>query len=764
VKIIFSVFCAFTAFVLHAFAQAPVTYNDVALIINDNDTNSIAIGNYFIGKRNIRVQNVVHISAPAKETINDTEFEALRAQIENYLTASGLKDSINFIVTTKGVPLRVDRGGTGGDVNSKSASVDAELMLILGQWSSHVGQATLLTSGGTQVRVHPYFSREEHFIRNHTIPGGTTPYDLYLVTRLIGLTKEDVFALIDHSGPHILIDKDSALCVLDRDPTPIDATYNNHLTAAALILQGRGWNVLLNNDSIFVTKQRNVLGYGSWGSNDNYSGRYTQKARPMNSWLAGSLAETFVSTSARNFMPGQESGQSRIADLIAEGCTGASGYVFEPFSLALTWVNLLLDRYTSGYNLAESFYMANPTMSWMAVIVGDPKTSIITHIPPIPEPLISGPATACERDVITLAAHNALDGNMYWFKGDSAAVLATGPPFDETHPLWIGRDTLFAFIVSDLGMQTFTFVNENFVGKGLAQTSVFVLPPIVAGFMVSTDSVYLDEDPTLRCTDTTKGAISWDWNFGDLTGHENEQSPSHMFTRSGFFIVSLNVSNGTCTSTVTKSIRVFETKPVVRLTERMLDFHNVQAGKTKMLSFKLLNKTLSPISITAATVRGAQSSSFGINAYTFPFTVAASDSATWFVTFKPMDAGMHYAYVEIETSIGQTLVVDLSGNGVLDPVGVMSVVPNANAIMLYQNYPNPFTTSTEIRFLLARKSQTELSVSTLEGRTITTLAEGELDAGFHSAVFEPPALPSGIYLYTLKADGQIIQQLLTVLK
>ncbi|MDT8324873.1 MAG: TIGR03790 family protein, partial [Bacteroidota bacterium] len=388
---LFVLLCVFPASML---AQAPVDYSDVGVIINENDSNSVAIGNYFVAQRQIPLRNVIRIDAPAAETITPEQFGDIRAQLEDALTSTGLVDSLNYLVTTKGVPLRVNYGGTLIEPDTRNASFDAEIMLLLGAFSSHIGRYTLLIPPGS-VRTHAYFMKDEPYNRRATIPGSSPPqpYDMFLTTRLTGLTREDVFGLIDRSGPFTLVDKDSALFVFDRDPRPIQLNpYDSNLALAGSMLAAAGWNTLVNQDSVFVTGQRNVLGYASWGSNDHYDHHYTTKARPMNHWLPGSIAETYVSTSARNFTPGQEGGQSRIADLIAEGCTGASGYVFEPYSIALTWVNVLYDRYIRGYNLAESFYMTNPTISWMATVVGDPKTSIITEYPPVPAPVVEAPA------------------------------------------------------------------------------------------------------------------------------------------------------------------------------------------------------------------------------------------------------------------------------------------------------------------------------------------------------------------------------------
>lgn len=543
-------------------AQAPVHYDDVGVIVNIDDTNSVAIAAYFVAKRNIPPRNVIRIQAPLRETVTPEEFDAMRAQIEEYLTVTtGLADTLNYFVTTKGVPHRVLHNNDGGDPTN--ASVDAELMLILGNLASHIHQNTLFLSQ-TSVRVHPYFGRTETYRRRNIIPGSNppTPYDLFLTTRLTGLTKEDVFRLIDRSGPFTLVDKDSALWVFDRDPRPIQLDpYDNNLGLAGQYLAGRGWKVLVNADSVFVTDQRNVLGYASWGSNDHYDHLYTQYARPRNHWLPGSVTETYVSTSARNFMPGQEAGQSRIADLITEGCTGASGYVFEPYTVALTWINWLAQRYTDGFNLADSYYMCNPTLSWMAVVVGDPKTSIITELPGVPRPVANVPARICVGGSLRLTADSTSTGNMFWFAGDTAAVLAAGTRLDATHPRCIGSGAMVWTMADAAGARTFTFLNENFVGRALIEARVEIVDAPAVTMTASADTVYLSDGGVVRFTAASPGALSWEWNFGD-GGSSNAEAPEHAFTRAGTFVVRVEVSNGVCTSVEQRTIVVLQVNAV----------------------------------------------------------------------------------------------------------------------------------------------------------------------------------------------------------
>lgn len=341
-------------------ATAAVNYNDVGVIVNVNSSASQAIGAYFASKRSIPAANIIYIDAPVNEEITDAQFQSLRSQVESHLQANNLVNTLNYMVTTKGVPLKVNRGDTFS-MTSPSASIESELMLILGSYAGIIG--------GTGRTYSPYYSKSGAFSR--------AAYGMYLVTRLDGYTVNEVIDLIDRSGPGTRVSSSSRF-VLDEDPAwNTSAPYlNDYLTQACTALQNRGRVVELNADSIYVTSRENVVGYVSWGSNDHYQSEFTENAIPFNSWVPGALAETYVSTSGRSFDEPPSYGQSLIADLIREGVSGAKGYVYEPYSSAMANSSVLFDRYVAGYNLAESYYMSSRYISWMDVVVGDPKTSI----------------------------------------------------------------------------------------------------------------------------------------------------------------------------------------------------------------------------------------------------------------------------------------------------------------------------------------------------------------------------------------------------
>jgi len=72
---------------------------------------------------------------------------------------------------------------------------------------------------------------------------------------------------------------------------------------------------------------------------------------------------------------------------------------------------------------------------------------------------------------------------------------------------------------------------------------------------------------------------------------------------------------------------------------------------------------------------------------------------------------------------------------------------------LMQNYPNPFNPETNIPFALPVRSNVTLKVYDLLGREVATLANGAFEAGVHTVNLNGSDLSSGVYFYTIKADG-----------
>ncbi len=88
----------------------------------------------------------------------------------------------------------------------------------------------------------------------------------------------------------------------------------------------------------------------------------------------------------------------------------------------------------------------------------------------------------------------------------------------------------------------------------------------------------------------------------------------------------------------------------------------------------------------------------------------------------------------------------------------VSVTRNANelkVIVLNSNHPNPFNPSTTIEYTLSEASKVRLTVYSLTGQRVATLADEYMPAGKHAAVFDGSGLASGLYFYRLEAGNTV---------
>jgi uncharacterized protein (TIGR03790 family) len=225
-----------------------------------------------------------------------------------------------------------------------------------------------------------YWNAREPF--SHAKFGG------YLVARLDGYTAADAKALVSRAleaergleTGKVLLDVQPIFGLGDKatQPAPLVGTtipresdwseYNADMRHAHDLLVARGIADELDLSEKFMGDRKGLLGYFSWGSND---ARFSAQAYQSLRFAPGSLSDTAVSTSGRTFLP-THGGQTLLVDLIAHGLTCGKGYTDEPLLQAIASPTIALDRYTSGYTMAESFYAASHFICWEDVVVGDP--------------------------------------------------------------------------------------------------------------------------------------------------------------------------------------------------------------------------------------------------------------------------------------------------------------------------------------------------------------------------------------------------------
>lgn len=99
--------------------------------------------------------------------------------------------------------------------------------------------------------------------------------------------------------------------------------------------------------------------------------------------------------------------------------------------------------------------------------------------------------------------------------------------------------------------------------------------------------------------------------------------------------------------------------------------------------------------------------------------------------------------------------------------GVVNVEPESepvNDFNLSQNYPNPFNPSTNIDYSIKSSTNVRLKVYNMLGEEVVTLVNEIQNAGHYSIEFKSNGLPSGVYFYSLQAEGKVLTKKMLLLK
>ncbi len=83
---------------------------------------------------------------------------------------------------------------------------------------------------------------------------------------------------------------------------------------------------------------------------------------------------------------------------------------------------------------------------------------------------------------------------------------------------------------------------------------------------------------------------------------------------------------------------------------------------------------------------------------------------------------------------------------------------------LLQNYPNPFNPSTIIYYGLPEESSVRITIYDVLGNEVMVYSEDKQEAGYHNVKFDATELPSGIYLYQLRAGNFIETKKMVLLR
>jgi endonuclease I len=150
-----------------------------------------------------------------------------------------------------------------------------------------------------------------------------------------------------------------------------------------------------------------------------------------------------------------------------------------------------------------------------------------------------------------------------------------------------------------------------------------------------------------------------------------------------------------------------------------------------------------------------------------PDSISSTSSEKLKVLFIPDSSIDYTTQIVFQTSVGN-YSYSLEGVGVEKPLSSESEGAVISSFYLAQNYPNPFNPLTIITYSIPKSGIVNLKVFDVIGNEVITLVDGHQEAGKHNITFnlnnKKNILPSGLYIYSLTANGNKISKKMILLK
>ena len=315
---------------------------------------------------------------------------------------AGVSSEIDVIVTTKGLPLKIDAGSQPGGNTSfnwrRWSSLESELTRIDSIDSiDKMGDQFILTGFpefDTTLPSNPYYNTGGPFVRTGSDPVNG---DIRLSSRLDGYSVPSVNAAIDRAQ-QVFVVPFGQYIVADDDPTAgVDQITDGAGPGPGLLnvvgTAGQAF-VYENTDAATTMAPGPVIGYVSHGTNDGSGGLQSGYIEnQLQFQLAdGAIFQTHESFNAFSFDASHSQTQGLVAQWLEIGGTAGLGHVEEPFSGPdnVTNEDLLYQTLLpangaapgdSGLTFVEAAWNATRQLSYVNTVVGDPLMRFQAWLP-----------------------------------------------------------------------------------------------------------------------------------------------------------------------------------------------------------------------------------------------------------------------------------------------------------------------------------------------------------------------------------------------
>ena len=241
---------------------------------------------------------------------------------------------------------------------------------------------------------------------------------------------------------------------------------------------------------------------------------------------------------------------------------------------------------------------------------------------------------------------------------------------------------------------------------------------------------------------------SYVWEFGDDGQFYHEKEPTHTYTTSGKYTVSLAANkNGKISNFVRENyIEVVNDAPIVIFESDTLD-----VAKNTPNTYDLKQIFMDP---------NGDPMTFSWSGNSENLTISLQDDSLAVLT-----PGTDYLGTETVTFVAKDNENDSTTHAFdiwISETSIDDAIPSEYKLL--QNYPNPFNPVTSISYQLPRSGRVNLNVYDLGGHKVRTLVNGYMESGYYTVPFYANDLASGVYLYRLTAGDVVVTKKMVLMK
>lgn len=131
----------------------------------------------------------------------------------------------------------------------------------------------------------------------------------------------------------------------------------------------------------------------------------------------------------------------------------------------------------------------------------------------------------------------------------------------------------------------------------------------------------------------------------------------------------------------------------------------------------------------------------------------AKTDVYYYIKFLDRKHGWAWPYIYGTNIYDKEIHTIVGGSDTTFITSIKPIIETASGYKLSQNYPNPFNIKSKIKYQISKTSNIKILIFDVSGKGLVTIVDKQQNRGDYEVTFDGSNLPSGVYFYSLFADG-----------